>query len=202
MTERASFGRLRADLAEGRLHLVDHEIDDVAGTFGAERAQAPQEGLAGEGHVGAERDRARHVQPGADAGIEHHRSAAADGAGDRRQHVDRRRQALDLAAAVVRHHDAVDAERHAFLGVGRMENSLHHQRTLPALAIARDLVPGEGAAHFATRERRDFVHVGVVLGIGLEIAEARLAVLQQRPADSRARSQCRRACAGRAGTAR
>src|ERR1700716_2384473 len=35
----------RAHLAECRLHLVDHEIDHVAGTFSAERAQAPQEGF-------------------------------------------------------------------------------------------------------------------------------------------------------------
>ena len=81
---------------------------------------------------------------------------------------------------MVGHDDAIDPERDAFLGIGGMENSLHHQRTLPALAIARDLVPGEGAAHFPPHEGRDLVHVRGVGGIGLEIAEARLPVRPQR----------------------
>jgi hypothetical protein len=61
-----------------------------------------------------------------------------------------------------------------------MQNSLHHQRTLPALAIARDLVPGEGATHFPPHEGRDLVHVRRAGGVGLEIAEARLPVRPQR----------------------
>ena len=121
---------------------------------------------------------------------------------DGRKHVDRRRQALDLASAMVRHHDAVDPERHAFFGVGGMQDPLHHQRALPALAIARDLIPGEGAAHLAPHELGDLVHVGVVGGVGLEVAEARLAVSPAATRDSRARSECRRSCADPAGTAR
>src|ERR1051326_6099484 len=41
-------GRPRADLAERRAGLLGQQIDHVAGATAAERAEAPQEGLAGE----------------------------------------------------------------------------------------------------------------------------------------------------------
>src|SRR6476659_8272338 len=50
------------------------------------------------------------------------------------------------ASAMVGHDDAINPKRDALLGIGGMENPLDHQRPLPALAIARDFVPGEGAA--------------------------------------------------------
>src|SRR5882724_12479371 len=55
-----------ADLSESGLHLVDHEVDDMARPFRPERPQAPEERLAGKRHVGAERDRACNVEPGPD----------------------------------------------------------------------------------------------------------------------------------------
>src|SRR6266851_4305644 len=94
-------GSVRADLAERRLRLLDQEIDDVTGAAAAERAEAPQERLAGERRLRAERERARHIGAAANAGIHHHGDALADRARDRGKHVDRRRQRLDLAAAVV-----------------------------------------------------------------------------------------------------
>ena len=75
---------------------------------------------------------------------------------------------------------AVDPERDAFLRVGGMQNALHHQGAFPALTVARDLVPGEGAAHFTSHELGDRVHVGVVGTVRLEVAEARLAMPAQR----------------------
>ena len=115
--------------------------------------------------------------------------------------VDRRRQRLDLAAAVVRHPDAVDAERHRALGVVRMHDALEHQRPLPLVAIARDLVPGERAADLLAREadhlvRRSAFSPRIVADVG----EARLAVLPAAPSASRASSASRRACADSAGT--
>src|SRR5262249_53490349 len=138
-----------AKLADGRTYLVDHEIDHVEWTFRAERAETPQKGFAGERRIGPERDRSPHAEPGAHAAVQHPGRPAADGAGNGRKHVDGRGQGFDLASAVVRHHDAVDSERHAPFRVGRVEDSLDHQWTLPALAIARDLVPSAGAAHLA-----------------------------------------------------
>src|SRR5947209_3249037 len=46
---------VRPDLAQRRLQFVDHQVDDVAGSIGAERAEPPQERLAGQRPRGAER---------------------------------------------------------------------------------------------------------------------------------------------------
>src|SRR5262249_44839195 len=55
---------------------------------------------------------------------------------------------------MVRYHNAVDAERHCLLGVLRMEDALDHQRAPPEVAIARDLLPSECAAHSGARKHR------------------------------------------------
>src|SRR6201993_3716728 len=170
----------RADLAECRFHLVDHEIDHVEGTLRAERAETPQKGLAGERSIGPERDCPHHVEPRAHAAVEHQGHPAADGPSNGRKHVDGRRQSFDLASAVVRHHDAINSERHASFRIGRVKDALDHQRSLPAIAITGDLVPSEGAAHFTPHEGCDLIHVCGVGGVGLEIAEARLPVFPQR----------------------
>src|SRR5688500_3182272 len=60
---RAYFRRAAgAELAECRFHLIDHEIDHVARPGGTECAQSPQERLARKSHIGAERNRAHHVE--------------------------------------------------------------------------------------------------------------------------------------------
>src|SRR5262245_47561137 len=61
-----------------------------------------------------------------------------------------------------------------------MKYSFHHQRSFPTLAIARDLLPGEGATHLPSHEVRDLVYVCGVARIGLEIAEARLTMPPKR----------------------
>src|SRR5689334_4563989 len=63
--------RAGADLAEGPAHFVDHDVDDVPRPVSAERRHAPQEGLAGEGRFGAERDRPHDVEAAADAAVHH-----------------------------------------------------------------------------------------------------------------------------------
>src|SRR5215218_2467325 len=77
------------DLAKGRLQLVDHQIDDMAGSLRTERAQSPQERLAGQRRVGAERQCARDVGAATDAGIEQHSGPAADSLGNGRHAIDR-----------------------------------------------------------------------------------------------------------------
>ena len=66
-------------------------------------------GAADQAGARAERQRAHHVRAGADAAVEHHLDLGADRVGDRRQRRDRRRRAVELAAAVVGHHDRVGA---------------------------------------------------------------------------------------------
>ena len=56
------------------------------------------------------------------------------------------RRAVEMPAAVVGHDDAVGAERDRALGVLRMQDALHHEGALPAVAQPLELVPGVAAA--------------------------------------------------------
>src|SRR5262245_44140492 len=154
--------RLGTDLAQSRPDFRDEELDNVVGSLRAERAEAPQERLAGHRRLGPERERAHHVGTAADARVHQQRRTLSYRGSDCRQAIDRRRQGVDLTAAVVRHHDAVDAERHGLLRIGRMQDALDHERSLPAVAIALDLLPGEGATHLGARERGDLIDAGVL----------------------------------------
>src|SRR5215468_2267749 len=167
----------RADLAERRLHLVNHEIDHMKRAFRAECAETPQERFSGKRSIRAERDRPHHIEPRTDPAVDHHGYPAANGASNGGKYVHGRRQALDLPSAVVGDDDAVDPKRHAPFRVGRMKKPLHHQWRFPALPVPSDLLPGEGAGHLASNKRRDLVHIGRVAGIAFKITEARLTVL-------------------------
>ena len=77
---------------------------------------------------GAERHRLHHVGAGAHAGVEQHGDRAVDGLEHGRQRVERGDGAVDLAAAVVRHDDAVDARVDRGPGVVGVEDALEHDR--------------------------------------------------------------------------
>src|SRR5712672_698940 len=70
--------RARADVQELGLDLVKEQIDHVGRAGRPERAQPIGEAAAGEAEPGAERERTHHIEPAADAGIDHHSRARAD----------------------------------------------------------------------------------------------------------------------------
>ena len=90
--------------------------------------------------------------------------------------MSRARQRLDLTSAMIRHHEAVDAERDSLFGIVRMHDSFHDQRPLPAIAIARNLLPAERALDLAPRELGNLGEARVCAHIGAQIGEARDAV--------------------------
>src|SRR5215472_17141070 len=193
-------GPAGTDLAECRLGLFGEQPDDMGGAVAAERTEPPQEGLAREGRLRAERERARHVGAAADAGIHQHGGAARDLLDDGRQGVDRGRQRLDLAPAMVRHHEAVNAERKRGRGIVRMEDALEHQRPFPAIAIARDLLPREGALDLAAGEFGDLGEAAATR-IGTQVGKTRDAVAQHGGEPAPARLRCPSTSRDRAGTA-
>src|SRR6185312_8248817 len=168
-----------AELAEARAQLVDEDAEHVSGPLLAERAEAPEEGLAGERRIGAERDRPRHIDAAAHAAVIDDRHALADRLGDRRQAIDRRRQSLDLPAAMIADDDAVEPQRGGLLRIFGMQHALHQQRLLPLVAIARDLVPGEGAPAFALLKRCRRLDAGLAVHVRHEIDETRNTVAQE-----------------------
>src|SRR5262249_2867141 len=78
----------------------------------------------------------------------------------------------------------------AFLGVLRMQDALDHQGALPAVAIARHLLPGECARHALARKHRGFckayglsrflLAARALAHIGQQIGKTRIAVAPQR----------------------
>ena len=76
----------------------------------AHGGEAVEIGAADQAAARAERQRLQHVLPGAHAAVEQYLDAVADGIGDARQRRDGRGRAVELAAAVIGHHDGVGAE--------------------------------------------------------------------------------------------
>ncbi len=74
----------------------------------------------------AERQRLDHVEPAADAAVEQHLGAAADRLDDAGSAADGRGRVVELAAAVVRHDDRVDADLGGTAGVLGIEHALEH----------------------------------------------------------------------------
>ena len=111
--------------------------------------QAPELRPADEGRRGAEGERLDHVGAAADAAVDEHRHPAADRLDHGRERLNRGEGAVELAAAVVRHDEPVDAslDRHACLG--RAEDAFEDQRPLPEVAQHVDV----GPAHRRVEER-------------------------------------------------
>ena len=100
--DRAGFGRrICTDLAERRAGLINQQVDDMSGPLFTQGAKTPQEGLAGKCRVGTERQRPGHIRADAHTTVEDDGRPLADLRRDGRQDVDRCRQRLDLAAAMV-----------------------------------------------------------------------------------------------------
>ena len=98
---------------------------------------------ADEHRVGAQRERLVGVHAGADAGIEQNGEPIADRLHDRGQGVERRYRAVDLAAAVIRDHDSVDAVLRRELRVPDALDSLQQDRAVPVPANQRQLLPAQ-----------------------------------------------------------
>jgi hypothetical protein len=85
--------------------------------------------------------RAHHVHAGADAAVEHDLDLRADGVDDFRQHLDRGRRAVELAAAMVGDHDRLRAGLGGELGVLDVEDALEDQLARPDAADPVDVFP-------------------------------------------------------------
>src|SRR5262249_8420235 len=91
----------------------------------------------------AERKRLEGVRAPADAAVEKDGDGRPDRFENGRQRVERRDLTVDLAAAVVRDDDPVDAELDGAAGVGRVEHALEQGRQRREGAQRLDLFPAE-----------------------------------------------------------
>jgi hypothetical protein len=91
----------------------------------------------------AEGERLDDVGAAADAAVEQHGQARADGLGNGRQRVEGGDRAIELPAAVVRHDYAI----HPGFGRGNRVrcglDAFKHDRAVPALPQERQVIPGD-----------------------------------------------------------
>src|SRR3954471_20633235 len=97
----------------------------------------------------AERPRFQDVDAAAHAAVEEHGHLRADGARDVRQRLERRRGAVELAAAVVGDAAPVAADRSGALRIVWTLDPLQQQLPWPEIADAPDRLPVERRVHLA-----------------------------------------------------
>src|SRR5438128_1397960 len=93
--------------------------------------------------VGAENERLDAVGAAAERAVDHDLGAAADRLDDLGQHFHRAEPVIELAAAVVRDIDPVDAVLDRSYGVLARGDALERQRNLEVLLDARNRAPVE-----------------------------------------------------------
>ncbi len=140
---------------------------------GAEQRRAPHKH-----HPGAQRQRLDDIGAAPDAAVQHDRELLADGVRDLRQHLDRGLRAVELAAAVVRHEDAVRAVLGREPRVFHRHDALDQELLRPQLAQPGEVLPVQlraPRAEFGQGWRRDAAAI-----VDIQVLEARHARRQQR----------------------
>src|SRR5215210_9334331 len=93
-------GRRRAtEELQAELHLAAQELEHLRRAVLAAGGETEQDSAPGENRGGSEGERLQDVHAAADTSVEQHLDALADRLHDLRQHVERRRHAVELPAA-------------------------------------------------------------------------------------------------------
>ena len=104
------FDRREAQLAQGIAQLLAEQGHHVDHTRLAPEGETPQVGPGDAHGPGAERERLDDIAARADAPVDEHDTVVAHGLDDGGERPDGGYDRIELAAAVVRHDDAVDSE--------------------------------------------------------------------------------------------
>ena len=160
---------------------------DAGGAAGRE-AEALE--LADRDQVRAERERLQDIRPAEKSAVDDDLGATANGLDDLRQHVDRTLAVVELATAMVRHVDALDAVLDAQLRILGGRDALEGERHVERVLEPLDQVPGHRrlvvhAADAAPGRRRvalDEVALAPAVEGGIDgEAERLVAVLDRAP---------------------
>ena len=81
------------------------------------------------------------VQSRADAAVEEDARPASDLTHDRRQQIDRRRHSIQLTRPMIRDLNAVNTCLQGALRIGRMQNSLQYQSSVPLVSNFLEIIP-------------------------------------------------------------
>ena len=113
-----------ADLPHDEIDLVAEDRDRLLDPGNAAGGCAIKRRPAHKAEAGAEAQRDQDVGAAPHSAVEHHRQLVADCLLDRRQYVERGRRLVELAAAMVRHDDAVAADLGGAQRVARIHDAL------------------------------------------------------------------------------
>src|SRR5216684_7679346 len=165
----------RAHVARSRqrhrhLELGADDVERAPHAGFAAGGEAVEMGAPDQAAAGPAPERLEHVLPGADAAVEQHLEPVADRVGDRRQRRDRGTGAVELAAAVVRHHEAVDPRGGGGPGVLDVEHALEHELARPQRAHPFDVAPVERAVEILVRPGAGLLDADPALEVVLDVA--------------------------------
>ena len=131
-----------ADLAHHQVDLAAEDVDRLLdpGQPAGDRAvkRRPPE----EAELCAKAQRDQYVGAASDAAVEHHGHAVADRRLHRRQYIERSWRLIELAPAMVRDDDPVNADLGRAHRIGRVEDALDDQGARKEAAIAFEVAPG------------------------------------------------------------
>ena len=147
------------------VHLAQQAPQDVLDAGLPAEAEAVDVGPPVEDRGGAQRHGLDHVGAGAHARVEQDRDGAADRLEHPRQRVERRDGAVDLAAAVVGHDDAVHSGLHRGAGVVGVQDALEHDGQRGLVPQPGEVVPGQRRV---AEDARPAEHLVEVLGVGAQ----------------------------------
>jgi hypothetical protein len=156
--------------------LLRQQLDRVQHAGCAPNRRSEQERPADEHEIRPERQRRQDVRAAPEPAVDQQRQVLRGGA-DSRQHVQRRRRRIELAPAVVRHHDPVHpafARNPRILG---RQDAFQRQRPFPQPACQLHMVPGQGGV------LRHLLHLAgeqVRSALGAQVRDVRDAVRHQR----------------------
>src|SRR5262249_56562157 len=120
---------------------VAEQLERAAGPLLAVDDEPPERRPPGQDRTGAERERLEDVGAASDPSVEQHLDPAADGVNDLRQRVDRGRDAVELAPAVVGDDEAGGAVLAGEAGVLRREHAPPGAPGAPPRGAARAVPP-------------------------------------------------------------
>ena len=131
-----------AEEAQGELDLRAQELQHAADAVLSVDGEPPEGGPADQHRLGSERERRDDVRPPAHPAVHEDEAAPRDSLHDLRKGIEARLRAVELAAAVIRDHDAVDAVLAGELRVLFREDPFHEEREGRDRAQPFQVAPG------------------------------------------------------------
>lgn len=163
--------RLHAGEDHVGAQVLFHDGQQLLDTGLALHRKGIDEGAAEQHAIGAQGQHAEHVGAGAHTAIGEDGHLPFHRFGDRGQRLRAGHGAVQLAAAVVRDHDAVGAQLQRVARVVRVEDALDDQLALPLVADPLQVLPGDAGVEVLAQPADVVGQASGVAPIGGDVAE-------------------------------